>query len=63
MKHISVNLAMGRREKIFWVQKAPGGGKEAIKGRPKILLTFFDLFLLDTKVFGYKKLQGVAKRL
>ena len=35
MYHISVNLAIGRREKIF------RGRKKAIRGRQKIVSTFF----------------------
>ena len=49
MYHISVNLAMGRREKICGVQKAPGGGKKAISGRQKIVSKcrlFFPFFIL-----------------
>ena len=42
--------------------KSSRGWQRGYKGAPKILLTFFNLFLLDTKVFGYKKLQGAPKR-
>ena len=50
MNYILVNLAAGRRDKIFGVQKAPVGGKKAIlRGRQKIVS---NLFFLDTQVFG-----------
>ena len=58
MNYILVNLAAGRRDKIFGVQKAPVGGKKAIlRGRQKIVS---NLFFLDTQVFagGQKIIRG-----
>ena len=54
MYHISVNLAMGQREKILGVQKAPRGGKKAIMGRQKIVSTFI--------FFRHQSFRGGAKK-
>ena len=54
MYHISANLASGRSEKIFGVQKAPGGVKYAIRGRQKsggFLLMLKKLFYIRKSCF------------
>ena len=44
MYHVSVNVAMSRREKKYLgVQKAPGGGKKAIRGRQKLSTFVFQI--------------------
>ena len=59
---MSVNLAIGQREKIFGVQKAPGGGKRLYKGDKKNSVDLFFSFFLDTQVFvgAPKKSAGGA---
>ena len=51
MYYISVNLAIGRREKIFGGTKSSWGGKKAITGHQKIASTFFFPFFNFFKVF------------
>ena len=63
MYHMSVNLAISRRKKIFGVQKASGAAKGYIRGRQKIVSTFFNFFLKRHLSFcgGAKKSAGGVK--
>ena len=59
MDHISANLAFGRREKIFGVQKAPGGQEAYKKNRKKSGDLFFFFFFETLKfLWGRQKEQG-----
>ena len=61
MYHISVNLAISRREKSSWGTKSSRGGKKAIRGPQKLVSTFF--LFLDTSIYvggAPKNQQGAS---
>ena len=62
MYHISVNLAISRRDKIFGGTKSSNAGvaKKAIRGRQKIVPTFLLFFKTLKFLWGCQKTQQRA---